>query len=460
MGCNGCSNGRGDYNVPSGCGSEGSCGTGGCNKLNVFDWLAGVEGPANQEKFDIVEVRFKNDRKDFYRNVDKIPLEVGDLVATEASPGHDIGTVSLTGDLVRLQMIKKGLDWQKQDVKKIYRKARQGDIEKWQLASSLEKQTMMKARTHADNLGLDMKIGDVEYQGDKTKATFYYIADGRVDFRQLIKLYAEDFKIRVEMRQIGARQEASKIGGIGACGRELCCSSWLTNFKSVTTQAARYQQLSLNPQKLAGQCGKLKCCLNFELDSYLDAIRHFPKNDVKLKTKKGDAYHVKTDIFKGIMWYVQSDESHVFVPLPKERVKEILAMNEKGKYPEDLKDFSLEVVEEEKMDYENVVGQDDLTRFDRNKKGNRKSGNRNKRKNNNQNRGNQNNPQGQNKGQKSTQNNKQKSNNKQEGKANDPQSKVKSGNTGNRKPNNKNRKPFKKRNNSGNNDQAKKPENN
>ncbi len=456
MSCKGCSTGRGDYSIPDGCGSSGSCGTGGCNKLNVFDWLNGVEGPANQEKFDIVEVRFKNDRKDFYRNVDKIPLEVGDLIAIEASPGHDIGTVSLTGDLVRLQMIKKGLDWKSQDVKKVYRKARQGDIEKWQEASSLEKSTMMRARTHADELGLDMKIGDVEYQGDKTKATFYYIADGRVDFRQLIKRYAEDFKIRVEMRQIGARQEASKIGGIGACGRELCCSSWLTNFKSVTTNAARYQQLSLNPQKLAGQCGKLKCCLNFELDSYLDALEDFPRTDIKLKTKTAEATHFKTDIFKGILWYIVHDETRSFVALHKDRVKEVIAMNEKGKYPENLKDFGIQEVEEVKVDYENVVGQDDLTRFDTAKKskGNSKSRNKSRKGGRNQNNQNKSNPQNKQAGgqnQNKSKNNDNPQAKKQQGEGGESRSGENKGNANNRR-----RKPFKKRNNSNKNDQQNK----
>jgi cell fate regulator YaaT (PSP1 superfamily) len=381
MSCNGCSTGRGDYGVPAGCGSNGSCGTGGCNKLNVFDWLSGVSGPANQEKFDIVEVRFKNDRKAFYRNVDKIPLTVGDLIATEASPGHDIGTVSITGELVRLQMIKKGVDKDSDQVKKVYRLARENDITKWEEASSLEKPTMMRAREHAESLGLDMKIGDVEYQGDKTKATFYYIADKRVDFRQLIKKYAEDFKIRVEMRQIGARQEASKIGGIGACGRELCCASWLTDFKSVTTNAARYQQLSLNPQKLAGQCGKLKCCLNFELDSYMDALKDFPSTNKKLKTANGTANHFKTDIFKGLLWYFNPEDGGI-ISLDKDAVKEIIEMNEKGEFPESLKHYSVDLeANTKKVDYENVVGQDDLTRFDSKlKKKKKPSKNRNKNK--------------------------------------------------------------------------------
>lgn len=376
MSCNGCSTGRGDYAIPEGCGSKGTCGTGSCNKLNVFDWLADFSLPSGAPTFDIIEVRFKHDRKEFFRNVDRLPLQVGDLIAVEASPGHDIGTVSLTGELVRLQMKKKGVSYDSDKIKKVYRKARANDIEKWESASALEKETMYKARVHADRLGLDMKIGDVEYQGDKTKATFYYIADGRVDFRELIKVYAEDFRIRVEMRQIGARQEAAKIGGIGACGRELCCSSWLTNFKSVTTNAARYQQLSLNPQKLAGQCGKLKCCLNFELDSYLDAIKDFPDASVHLKTKAGIARNFKTDIFKGIMWYfIEQDKITKAVALPVDNVKKIQEMNKKGEMPESLMNYSVVEEVEVEPEYENVVGQDDLTRFDsqkKNKKRNKK----------------------------------------------------------------------------------------
>lgn len=434
MSCKGCSTGRGDYSVPAGCGSNGSCGTGGCNKLNVFDWLSGVNGPASQEKFDIVEVRFKNDRKAFYRNVDKIPLTVGDLVATEASPGHDIGTVSITGELVRLQMIKKGIDADSDQVKKVYRLARENDVQKWEEASKLEKPTMMRAREYAEDLGLDMKIGDVEYQGDKTKATFYYIADKRVDFRQLIKKYAEDFKIRVEMRQIGARQEASKIGGIGACGRELCCASWLTNFKSVTTNAARYQQLSLNPQKLAGQCGKLKCCLNFELDSYMDALKDFPPTNRKLKTANGIANHFKTDIFKGILWYFNPEDGGI-VSLEKEAVKEILEMNENGEFPESLKDFSVNLEPStSKVDYENVVGQDDLTRFDDKNKKKKKSKSRN-----NKNRR----PQGEKKPH--NKNNKDKKSSSNKGQSKGPENKKEGGNKGQgkgpkRRPNN--RKPI------------------
>jgi len=325
--------------------------------------------PSTEEPYYGVEVRFKNDRKSYFWNVDKLPLAIGDAVAVEASPGHDIGTVSLTGELVKLQMSKK--NFPEAEMKKLYRKAKQSDIDKWNEAIGLEKTTLQKARTLAIELGLEMKIGDVEFQGDRSKATFFYTANGRVDFRQLIKAYAEHFRVRIEMRQIGARQEASKLGGVGACGRELCCSTWLTDFRTVNTSAARYQQLSLNPQKLAGQCGKLKCCLNYELDSYLDAIKEFPQANTNLFTKKGEAYQVKTDIFKRILYYVYREDPSVFHAVPVSRVKEIIAMNRAGNQPEEL----LEVVAQDKVvkvkepDYQNVVGDDDLTRFDR-KRGN------------------------------------------------------------------------------------------
>lgn len=386
MGCSNCSsNGRGNYNDPNekvkGCGSAtGTCSTGGCNKLNVFDWLTNMELPSGQPAFDIVEVRFKNSRKEFFKNVNSLSLTVGDVIAVEASPGHDIGVVSAVGELVRLQLKKKKIHFDSEEVKKIYRKAKQQDIDKWQEAQKLETETMYKARTFALQHGLQMKISDVEYQGDKTKAIFYYTADARVDFRQLIKTLAEEFKVRVEMRQIGARQEAGRLGAIGSCGRELCCSTWLTDFRSVSTAAARYQQLSLNPLKLAGQCGKLKCCLNYELDSYLDAIKDFPNTDhLKLKTKKGIAFHQKTDIFKRMMWFSYEGEFENFIPVTVDTVKEVIEMNKAGNFPEELTAKVVETVAKEVMpDYENVVGQDSLTRFDKNKKQHHK-GNRNNR---------------------------------------------------------------------------------
>ncbi|MBN8695336.1 MAG: hypothetical protein J0L87_02295 [Bacteroidetes bacterium] len=382
MGCSGCSTGRGcsteSKGLPGGCRNNGSCGTGGCNKLSVFDWLANMELPGGQAPFDCVEIRFKNSRKEFFRNVNNLQLNVGDVVAVEASPGHDIGIVSISGELVRIQMKKQNVDPASEQIKKVYRKAKQTDIEKWQEAQGLEYNTMHRARTIAVKLGLQMKISDVEYQGDKTKAIFYYTADERVDFRELIKVMADEFKVRIEMRQIGARQEASRLGGIGSCGRELCCSTWLTDFRSVGTSAARYQQLSLNPLKLAGQCGKLKCCLNYELDSYMDALKDFPEiNNVKLETEKGRAFHQKTDIFRRTMFFSYFDEPDNFIPLSVDRVKEVMALNADGKKPSDLLVHVQQKVVEKKPDYENVVGQDDLTRFDK-KKNNNKSKNRNK----------------------------------------------------------------------------------
>jgi len=375
MSCNTCStNGRGNYNDPSiavkGCGSStGTCDTGGCNKLNVFDWLADMELLSGQQTFDIVEVRFKNSRKDFFRNNENLTLSIGDVVAVEASPGHDIGVVSAIGEVVRLQMKKKKIRTDAEEIKKIYRKAKQQDIDKWHEAQALETQTMYKARTFALHHGLQMKISDVEYQGDKTKAIFYYTAEGRVDFRQLIKTLAEQFRVRVEMKQIGARQEASRLGAIGSCGRELCCSTWLTDFRSVSTSAARYQQLSLNPLKLAGQCGKLKCCLNYELDSYLDAIKDFPNTEnLKLKTARGTAVHQKTDIFKRIMWFTYFDDMSNFIAVSVDDVKKVIELNKAGQMPEQLN--AIQTVTQEKdetPDYENVVGQDSITRFDKNK---------------------------------------------------------------------------------------------
>ena len=376
MGCSGCSTGRGANNLPGGCKSNGSCESGGCNKLNVFDWLSNMSNPSMVNEPDWIEVRFKNGRKAYFDNKEKLSLSVGDVVAVESSPGHDIGTVSLIGELVRIQVQKKSI--KTNEILNIYRKARQNDIDKWQDAMRLEKPTMTQARKFAIELGLNMKICDVEYQGDKTKATFYYTANQRVDFRELIKIYASTFKLRIEMRQIGARQEASKLGGVGSCGRELCCSSWLTDFRSVTTSAARYQQLSLNPQKLAGQCGKLKCCLNYELDSYLDALKDFPESNVNLKTEDEEFFHFKTDIFKGIYWYTCKQDKLRFIPVPIERVKTVQGLNKNGEFPEELLELIEEVDKEKKVDYLNVVGQDDLTRFDKTNKKKKRPKNKSK----------------------------------------------------------------------------------
>jgi len=340
----------------------------GCHKLAIHDWLKDL--PATGKEFDVVEVRFKNTRKAFYRNANDLSLEQGDIIAVEASPGHDIGIVSLTGELVRLQASKFGVDVNAPDLKKVYRKAKAVDIQKWEEAIGLEHITMIRSRQIANRLKLNMKIGDVEYQGDRTKAIFYYIADERVDFRELIKALAEEFKVRIEMRQIGARQEAGRIGGIGSCGRELCCSAWVTSFVSVTTNSARYQEISLNPQKLAGQCGKLKCCLNYELDNYLDAQKDFPKSIIPLETKDGTAHHVKTDILKRVMWF--SFDPHTIVNItavPVDRVKAILALNKRGEKVDYLVEpETSEVIAQRESnaepDFHNVIGQDSITRFD------------------------------------------------------------------------------------------------
>jgi len=361
MGCGSCSTGG---CAPAGCKSNGSCLTNGCSKLDVYDWLADMDMPSNYQPFPIVEVKFKGSRKDFYLNTENVYLEAGELVVVETTTGgFDVGHVSLTGELVRMQMHKRHV--KDQDVaKKIYRKATSADVDKWKAAKELEWETMHRARKLALDLSLSMKISDVDYQGDKTKATFYYTAEGRVDFRELIKKMAEAFRIRIEMRQIGMRQEASRLGGIGSCGRELCCSTWLTDFKTVSTAAARYQNLSLNTLKLAGQCGKLKCCLNYELDTYMDALKYIPDNVNVLKTEKGDARLQKTDIFKKTMWFSYPGEES-WIPLTIEKVKEIQQKNKDGVIPEDLG----EVIEPENqpvkaLDYENVVGQDSLTRLD------------------------------------------------------------------------------------------------
>jgi cell fate regulator YaaT (PSP1 superfamily) len=318
------------------------------------------------DNFDIVEIRFKNTRKDFYRNVNQLKLQPGDLVAVKASPGHDIGIVSLTGELVTRQLKKYKPTTINGEFRKIYRHARPMDIEKWKEAISLEYETMIQSRKIASDLNLDMKIGDVEYQGDRTKAIFYYIADGRVDFRQLIKVLADTFRIRVEMKQIGARQEAARIGGIGPCGRELCCSTWICNFVSVTTNAARYQEISLNPQKLAGQCGKLKCCLNYELDSYIDAQKDFPPNHIPLQTEFGTYQFLKADIFKGVYWYSKKgDAPSALVALPVGTVKKVLKMNRAGQKPEKLVSENMEIAQKAEDTFLNMVGQEDINRFNK-----------------------------------------------------------------------------------------------
>ncbi|MFN0032957.1 MAG: regulatory iron-sulfur-containing complex subunit RicT [Flavobacteriales bacterium] len=363
MGCASC--GTGKDGLPGGCKNNGACGTYGCNKMEVFNWLSGMALPEGQKPFDMVEVRFKNSRKGYYRNVNNLELYAGDVVAVEASPGHDVGVVSLAGELVRIQMKRKDVK-DNYEVKKLYRKAKEDDIARWQEGRTLEQDTMMRARTIARELKLEMKLSDVEYQGDKTKATFYYTADGRVDFRELIRRYADTFKLKVEMRQIGYRQEAGRLGGIGSCGRELCCSSWLTDYRAVSTSAARYQQLSLNPQKLAGQCGKLKCCLNYELDTYVEALKDFPNSHVKLQLPKGVASHFKSDLFKKVMFYTY-DGQHGEPPFPlsTDAVRDIIDRNRKGIQIADVEEFMVEEITEDVTDFAQVVGQDSLTRFDR-----------------------------------------------------------------------------------------------
>lgn len=347
-----------------------------CSKLNVYDWLDDVINIAHPT--DLVEVRFKNTRKDYFRNAANLKLNPGDLVAVEANPGHDIGIVTLTGDLVVEQMKKHKVTLINGEIRKIYRKAKQADIEKWKEAIALEHQTMLRSRQIAQDLKLDMKIGDVEYQGDKTKAIFYYIADDRVDFRQLIKVLADTFRIRIEMKKIGARQEAGRIGGIGPCGREICCASWISNFVSVTTNSARYQDISLNPQKLAGQCGKLKCCLNFEVDTYIDAQKDFPPANILLETENGTFYYQKADIFKRLFWYSkQGDTSGAMIAVPVDRVKEIIRLNQKGKKAYQLLQVQSHESKpvEEKLNFEAGSDNDSLTRFDRPKdSGDRKRG--------------------------------------------------------------------------------------
>ena len=376
MGCTSCATGKDGQ--PKGCKNNGTCGTDGCNKLSVFDWLSNMALPSGTAPFDFVEIRFKNGRKNFYKNTENLSLSIGDAVATEAAPGHDIGMVSLTGELVRVQMKKKKVRQDSTDILKIYRKASQRDIDVWQEVRQREDDMKIRARQIAIRLNLSMKISDIEFQGDASKATFYYTAEERVDFRQLIKEFAREFNTRIEMRQIGFRQEAARLGGIGSCGRELCCSTWLTDFRSVNTSAARYQQLSLNPQKLAGQCGKLKCCLNYELDTYLDALKDFPKTDVKLHTKKGTAVCQKTDIFKGLLWYAYEGDWSNWHTLTVAQANEIIEADSKKEPVASLEEYAVEVQLQEAPDFNNVVGQDSLTRFD--KKGSAKKKRKNKRK--------------------------------------------------------------------------------
>lgn len=388
MACGNC--GVGADGKPAGCKNNGFCSSSGCNKLDVFDWLAGVPLPSGQTPFDAIEVRFKNTRKSFYRNANALQLMPGDLVTVDAAPGHDVGMVSLTGELVKTQMQRRSSVTDSYELRKILRKSTQEDIDRWHASRKLEDETMHAARKITQEMRLEMKVSDVEYQGDGTKATFYYTSEQRIDFRDLLRKLADRFKVRIDLKQIGARQEAGRIGGIGSCGRELCCSTWLTDFRSVTTSAARYQQLALNPQKLAGQCGKLKCCLNYELDMYIEAIKSYPSQNAKLKTAQGTGVHMKTDIFDEKMWYLfkKPGETPVMAGFPIERVREILAQNKEG--IEVAVDFARLAEEneaeknigvEEEPEYESVGGEDELTRFDgKIKGGKRKRGGRDRKK--------------------------------------------------------------------------------
>lgn len=332
-------------------------------QLNTYDYLADV--PGNAETTDLVEVQFKNTRKGYYHNVNHLELHKGDIVAVESSPGHDIGVVTLTGRLVPLQLKKANLK-SADDIKRVYRLAKEADIEKWNEAKSREHDTMIQSRQIAKDLGLAMKIGDVEYQGDGNKAIFYYIADERVDFRQLIKVLADTFHVRIEMKQIGARQEAGRIGGTGPCGRELCCATWMKNFSSVSTNAARHQDISLNPQKLAGMCAKLKCCLNYEVDTYMEAARDIPSRDVVLQTADADYYQFKTDILAGLISY--STDKRIpanLVTISAERAQEIIELNKQGVKPESLE---VDPETETNKPSKDIIADSDLSRFDRSKK--------------------------------------------------------------------------------------------
>ncbi len=378
MGCcgiesRGCSNSDSD--------SKNNCIKTSFDKLHVYDWLKDIKN--TYEKANIVEVRFKNTLKEYFINSNNLNLKKGDVVAVEADAGHNVGIVSLTGELVFEQLRKNKISLDKTEFKKIYRKAKQSDIEKWKESIAKEKETMLKARKIAKDLNLDMKIGDVEFQGDKTKAIFYYIAEQRVDFRELIKILAEKFKIRIEMRQIGSRQEAGKIGGIGSCGRELCCSSWMNNFNSVSTNAARTQEISLNPQKLAGQCGKLKCCLNYELDTYQDAKKDFPRTDIPLVTEKGTAYYQKTDVFKKIYWYSMKNENDInnFYAVSVDRVREIQEINKTGKKVDVLNNIEIETEEKPNNSYGDILMEDSITRFDKINKNRKKKRKKRKKRN-------------------------------------------------------------------------------
>lgn len=334
----------------------------GCNKL-----VEGLRSPGANNDLRFAEVRFKNDHKDFYTYTPELDIKEGEIVAVEAAAGHDIGIVTLTGDIVKLQMERKHFQVKPEEMRRIYRHVKLTDVEKWVSAIEMEEEALRKTRELIYDLRLDMKLNDVQYQGDKTKAIFYYTAEDRVDFRELIKKMAEQFHIRVEMRQIGMRQESAKLGGIGSCGRELCCSSWMADFQSVSTTVAKVQQLSPNPQKLAGLCGKLKCCLNYEFDAYADAVKAFPDERTVLKTRKGDAIHQKSDVFKGLMWYAYVSDRANLMAIPIEQVKEIASQNKRNEFPEKLEDFAF-MKETQVAEMPTAVLEGDLNRFDKPRK--------------------------------------------------------------------------------------------
>jgi cell fate regulator YaaT (PSP1 superfamily) len=357
MGCGSC--GTSKDGAPGGCQSHGSCASGGCNRMNVHDWLANLPFSDPESGCRVIEVSFNNgSRKDFFRNNTLQHFEKGDMVSVEGVSGFDVGMVNITGELVRLQMKKKRVDENSPDIKKVLRRASETDISKMLETKAREAQVLIRSRAMARQLKLELKMAEVEIQADGRKATFFYIADDRVDFRELIKLYAGEFKVKVEMRQIGARQEAGKVGGIGSCGRELCCSSWLTDFKSVNTNAARYQNLSINQTKLSGQCGRLKCCLNYELDTYMDALQFFPEDADMIEMAKSRAFLVKKDIFRNLMWYTLPDSNKQY-PLTIERVKKIKELNKQGIRPEDLEPVEVVTSKPKEIEpvYADVVGQ-------------------------------------------------------------------------------------------------------
>ena len=378
MGCSTCAVSK--DGTPTGCGNKGHCSSGSCNKMNTFDWLTTLE-LNDPSDYHIVEVSFKKGtRKGFYMNAPHTRAITGDMVVLEAATGYDVGRITLSGDLVRAQMKKKKTP-EERVIHSIIRKANERDLGKLHDAREKEKPAMIKARQLARSLGLEMKVGEVEYQGDLRKATFYYIADGRVDFRELVRVYAKEFKVKIEMRQIGSRQESGLVGGVGACGRELCCSTWLSDFSTVTTSAARYQNIAINQTKLSGQCGRLKCCLNYELDMYIEALAEYPRKIDMLRTQNGNAYLMKVDIFSELMFYTISTDlgRNQVIPLTKEKVLEYKAMNDKGIKPEKLigVDLAADNQEKDEKKYADVTGQIELPEEKRKKKGNKKRGNRN-----------------------------------------------------------------------------------